>query len=101
LKSTYVSEVHIASIIRVMNKLINVFIALMMEAVHTSETSAHSNETAQRCIPEDSKLHTRRHENLKSHIVTMLSQPHFSVSVLPLTQHFDGLRAKKITLPVM
>jgi hypothetical protein len=39
----------------------------MVEAVRTSETSAHSNETAWRYIPEDSKLHTRRRENLKSH----------------------------------
>jgi hypothetical protein len=42
-------------------------IALMMEAVRTSETSVHSNETTRRYIPEDSKLHTRRRENLKSH----------------------------------
>jgi hypothetical protein len=34
------------------------FIALMMEAVQTSETSVHSNETIQHYIPEDSKLHT-------------------------------------------
>jgi hypothetical protein len=39
-----------------------------MEAVRTSETSVHSNETTRRYIPEDSILHTRR-ENLKSHKV--------------------------------
>jgi len=39
----------------------------MMEAVRTSETSVHSNETTRLYISEDSKLHTRRRENLKSH----------------------------------
>jgi hypothetical protein len=39
----------------------------LMEEVHTSETSVYSNETIQRYIPEDSKLHTRHCENLKSH----------------------------------
>jgi hypothetical protein len=34
----------------------NVFIALMMEAVHTSETSVHFNMTTRRYIPEDSNL---------------------------------------------
>jgi len=43
------------------------FIALMMEAVRTSETSVNFNVTTRRYIPEDSKLHTRRRENLKSH----------------------------------
>jgi hypothetical protein len=40
--------------------------ALMMEAVHASETSVSFNVNTRRYIPEDSKLHTRRHENLKS-----------------------------------
>jgi hypothetical protein len=40
-----VSEVLTASIIRA-----------MMEAVHTSETSVHSDETTRRYIPEGSKL---------------------------------------------
>jgi hypothetical protein len=52
-----VSEVHTASII----------IARMMEAVRTSETSVNTNLTTRRYIPEDSKLHTRLRENLKSH----------------------------------
>jgi hypothetical protein len=43
------------------------FIALMMNAVRIFETSAHFNVTTRRYIPEDSKLHTRHHENLKSH----------------------------------
>jgi hypothetical protein len=43
-------------------------IALMMEAACTSETSA-GNYFTQQYIPEDkSELHTRRRENLKSHI---------------------------------
>jgi hypothetical protein len=40
----------------------------------TSETSAHFNVTARRYIPEDSKLHTRRHENLKSHIFIFVDE---------------------------
>jgi hypothetical protein len=43
----------------------------MMEAVHTYETSVYSYETTRRYIPEYSKLHTRRRENLKSHIQDM------------------------------
>jgi hypothetical protein len=43
-------------------------IALMMEAVSTSETSVNFYQTILRNIPEDSRLHTRRRENLKSHI---------------------------------
>jgi hypothetical protein len=41
----------------------------MMEAVSTYETSVNFYQTAQRNIPEDSHLHTRRRENLKSHLV--------------------------------
>jgi hypothetical protein len=39
------------------------FIALMMEAVSTSETLVNFCETTRRNIPEDSHLYTRRHEN--------------------------------------
>jgi hypothetical protein len=39
--------------------------ALMVEAVRTSETSVNIYLTARRYIPADSKLHTRRRENLK------------------------------------
>jgi hypothetical protein len=43
--------------------------SLMMEAARTSETSADNYFTRQ-YIPEDnSELHTRRRENLKSHIL--------------------------------
>jgi hypothetical protein len=39
----------------------------MMEAVRTSETSVNFNVNTRRNIPEDSKLHTRRREIMKSH----------------------------------
>jgi hypothetical protein len=44
--------------------------ALMMEAARTSETSVNFYQTARRYNPEDSHLHTRLRENLKSHQVT-------------------------------
>jgi hypothetical protein len=40
--------------------------ALMMEAASTSETSVNFHQTTRRNNPEDSHLHTRRRENLKS-----------------------------------
>jgi hypothetical protein len=42
-------------------------IALMMEAASTSETLVNFYQTTQCNNPEDSHLHTRRRENLKSH----------------------------------
>jgi hypothetical protein len=42
-------------------------IALMMEEVSTSETSVNFYQATRRNIPEDSRIHTRRRENLKSH----------------------------------
>jgi hypothetical protein len=42
--------------------------ALMMEAARISETSADMQLRTWQYIPEDSELHTRRRENLKSHI---------------------------------
>jgi hypothetical protein len=44
----------------------------MMEAASTSETSVNY-QTTQRNNPEDSHLHTRRGENLKSHIASIFS----------------------------
>jgi hypothetical protein len=41
-------------------------IALMMEAASISETSVNFYQTTRRNNPEDSYLHTRRRENLKS-----------------------------------
>jgi hypothetical protein len=57
LTSNNVSEVRTASIIR----------AMMMEAARTSEKSVDIQLRARQYIPEDSELHTRRRENLKSH----------------------------------
>jgi hypothetical protein len=47
-------------------------IALTMDAVGTSETSGYFNETTRRHIPEGFNLRTRRHENLKSHNVSVI-----------------------------
>jgi hypothetical protein len=46
-------------------------IALMTEAARTSETSADIDLRTRQYIPEDSELHTRRRENLKSHRLTV------------------------------
>jgi hypothetical protein len=42
--------------------------ALMMEAVSTSEIWVNIYQTIRRNNPEDSHLHTRSRENLKSHL---------------------------------
>jgi hypothetical protein len=47
---------------------------LMMEAVRTSETSVNIYLTTRQYISEDSKLLTRRRENLKSHIGSGVAQ---------------------------
>jgi hypothetical protein len=44
-------------------------VALMMEAISTSEMSVSMYQTTRRNIPEDSHVHTRRRENLKYHLV--------------------------------
>jgi hypothetical protein len=44
----------------------------MMEAARTSETSVDIQLRTRQYIPEDSELHTRRRENLKSHILNLL-----------------------------
>jgi hypothetical protein len=44
----------------------------MMEAVRASETSVNIYLTTRQYIPEDSKLHTRRRENLKFHMLYLL-----------------------------
>jgi hypothetical protein len=64
---TDVSEVLTTSII--------IVIALMMEAVSTSEVPVYLeismvDRTTGCSIPEDSHFHTRRRENLKSHQLT-------------------------------
>jgi hypothetical protein len=42
---------------------------MMMEAARTSETSVENYFTRQYIPDDNSELHTRRRENLKSHIV--------------------------------
>jgi hypothetical protein len=42
-------------------------IAMMMEAASTSEMSVNFYQTTRHYNPEDSHLHTRSRENLKSH----------------------------------
>jgi hypothetical protein len=58
----------------------------MMEAAHTPETSV-DNYFARQYIPEDkSELHTRRRENLKSHIQIVtagLHRVHLHVRSVP------------------
>jgi hypothetical protein len=48
-------------------RAIIVLIHLIMEAVSISEKFVNFYQTTQRNIPEDSHLHTRSRENLKSH----------------------------------
>jgi hypothetical protein len=43
-----------------------VLAASIIRAMSTSETSVNLYQTTRRNIPEDSHLHTRRRENLKS-----------------------------------
>jgi hypothetical protein len=43
------------------------FITLMIEAARISETLVNFYQTARHYNPEDSHLHTHRHENLKSY----------------------------------
>jgi hypothetical protein len=43
-----------------------IMVALMIAAANTSETSVNFYQTTRRNISEDSHLHTRRRENLKS-----------------------------------
>jgi hypothetical protein len=49
-----------------------IIIALMMKAASTSETSVDIQLRTQQYIPEDSELHTRRRENLKSQIYSFI-----------------------------
>jgi hypothetical protein len=49
------------------------FIAMTIEAVHTSETSVYYNETTRGNIRQGSNLNTRRRENLKSNILSLSS----------------------------
>jgi hypothetical protein len=52
--------------VEVLAASINRAIALMMAAGSTSETSVNFYQTTQHYNPEDSHLHSCRHENLRS-----------------------------------
>jgi hypothetical protein len=80
LKLTDVSEVRIACIV--------ITIALMMDAVRTSKTSVNFNVTTRHYIPEDFNLHTRRRENLKSHISMLIISTFLS---LPPTEGLQSV----------
>jgi hypothetical protein len=67
--STDVSEVRAASIIRA-----------MMEAARTSETSVEMVLRTRQNIPEDSELHTRSCENLKSHKMELIFKLNYLLS---------------------
>jgi hypothetical protein len=54
-----------------------IIIALMMEAVRTSETTVDIQLRTRHYIPEDSEIHTRRRENLKSHILSHYITLHY------------------------
>jgi hypothetical protein len=43
-----------------------------MEAARSSETSVDIQLRTRQYIPEDSELHTRRRENLKSHVIIVV-----------------------------
>jgi hypothetical protein len=51
--------------------------ALTMEAANTSGTSVNFYQTTLRNIPEDTHLHTRRRENLKSHLYIFFGRPRY------------------------
>jgi hypothetical protein len=63
------------------------------EAVRTCEISVNFNVTARRYIPEDSKLHTRRRENLKSHIIPKLTEEYYTDTTL--------IPSNKFILPIL
>jgi hypothetical protein len=62
----------------------------MMEAARTSETSVDNHFTRQ-YIPEDnSEHHTRRRENLKSHIIIVI----FGIEIFPTVLSKERLGGK-------
>jgi hypothetical protein len=70
-------------------------IALMMEAVSTSETSVNFHKTTRCNIPEGCHLHNRRRENLKSHLkdAGLFSRPR------ELWRHLSLKKGLKSNLP--
>jgi hypothetical protein len=74
-----------ASIIRAM------MVALMMEAVSTSETSVIFYQTSRHNIPKDSNLHTRRLQNLKSPLEIKIFFTNFKTTPASAKSNFIGI----------
>jgi hypothetical protein len=76
LKMTVFWDVAVCSLVEVKQHFrgvtASIIRALLREAVKTSKTSVNFYQTTRRNIPEDSHLHTRRREKLKSHHFTVL-----------------------------
>jgi hypothetical protein len=68
----------------------------MMQAARASETSVDIQLRTRQYIPEDSELHTRRRENLKSH-----NLPSVSKSIVCVFPPFLRLLSLKQDLPVL
>jgi hypothetical protein len=60
-----------------------------MEAVSFSESSVSVYQTTQCNIPEDSHLHTRRRENLRSHIILVVHQSRHESYLDSAQSHLD------------
>jgi hypothetical protein len=74
---------------------------LMMEAVQTSETLVNSYQSTWCYNPEDSHLHSHRHENLKSHLTLNLrltSLKRLTASLLPTRKFKELLQGIPIRL---
>jgi hypothetical protein len=70
--------------------------ALITEAIGTSETSVSFYETTCSNISEDKHLHVRRPKNLKSHLsVDIFLQLHDSVSAVRITTQHSSSRIRK------
>jgi hypothetical protein len=114
LKLTDVLEMLAASIFRAMSKprtkkwfkiylkcflALGLLIDLMIKAARTSETSVNVYQTTRRNIPEDSKLHTRRREKLKSDIFkdrlfNMLSFPTRIKKYFRIPRYYSSLHGR-------
>jgi hypothetical protein len=66
-------------------------IKAMMEAANTSETSVNFYQTTRRSNPDNSNLHIRRSENLKSHLVTLLFPKNECAKLAFITRNFQTL----------
>jgi hypothetical protein len=64
-------------------------IALMREAVSTSATSVNIYLTTGCSIPENSRVHTRYHENLESHKTKHLNATDLTCSLYMYSSHIQ------------